>query len=101
MSLNVPPDSLPGASTDDAGDRPTPDAATSLLRAALREPPPLRRSLLPGIKERLRVRTRGRYFRDRSRLAQVPLTLVLGVAVLLGIFLIALALSLGWGLLGR
>lgn len=69
-----------------------PDPATSvrdsdpmlqLLRGALKEPPPHRPQLLARIQERIRRRSRGRYFRDRYSRSIDPVPLVLTVALLL------------------
>jgi hypothetical protein len=66
---------------------PTSDRASDplggLLKNALREPPEPGRSFLPKIQERIRMRTRGRYFRDRWSVARDPVSLLLMVALLI------------------
>lgn len=74
------------------------EPALSLLKSALRDAPLPERSLLPKIQDRIRIRTRGRYFRSRySRsLDPVPLLLIVCLLVLLlltAIFLVFQPLS--------
>jgi len=74
------------------------EPALSLLKSALRDAPVPERSLLPKIQDRIRIRTRGRYFRDRySRsLDPVPLLLIVCLLVLLlltAVFLVYQPLS--------
>ena len=74
------------------------EPALSLLKSALRDAPIPERSLLPKIQDRIRIRTRGRYFRSRySRsLDPIPLLLIICLLVLLlltAIFLVFQPLS--------
>ena len=74
------------------------EPAVSLLRSALQEAPLPDRSLLPKIQDRIRLRTRGRYFRSRySRsLDPIPLLLIVCLLVLLvltAVFLVFQPLS--------
>lgn len=59
------------------------DPLGGLLKNALGAPPDPGRSFLPKIQERIRVRTRGRYFRDRWSVARDPVSLLLMVALLI------------------
>lgn len=59
------------------------DPLGGLLKSVLREPPDPGRSFLPKIQERIRVRTRGRYFRDRWSVARDPVSLLLMAALLI------------------
>lgn len=67
---------------DQEGDRPS-DPMAALLKQALAEPPAPKRSLLPGIQQRIRVHTRGRYYKDRWSLDSNPVSLLLMVALLI------------------
>src|SRR5688572_3199492 len=74
------------------------EPALSLLKNALRDAPLPERSLLPKIQDRIRMRTRGRYFRSRySRsLDPIPLLLIVCLLVLLvltAVFLVFQPLS--------
>ncbi|HSC89443.1 MAG TPA: hypothetical protein VLC09_19305 [Polyangiaceae bacterium] len=62
-------------------DRPS-EPPLPLLARALAQPPKPARSLLPGIQERIRERTHGRYFRRRRVDLRNPTTLLLGVVLL-------------------
>ncbi len=68
------------------------DPLGGLLRSALAEPPRPKRSFLPKIQERIRVRTRGRFYRDRWSVAQNPVSLILMAALLVLILLAAVFL---------
>lgn len=68
------------------------DPLGGLLKNALREPPKPARSLLPKIQERIRLRTRGRYFRDRWSVARDPVSMILMVALLIAILAAAVFL---------
>ncbi len=57
------------------------DPMIDQLRHALGSPPGPRRSLLPKIQDRIRVRTRGRYFRDRYSQSTDPVPLILLMAL--------------------
>lgn len=61
------------------------DPTARLLRRALETPPPPHKSFLPSIQERIRRRTRGRYFRDRWSRSRdpIPLLMVLALIVLI------------------
>lgn len=59
------------------------DPLGGLLKSALAEPPARKKSLLPKIQERIRIRTRGRYYRDRWSTARDPVSLILMVALLI------------------
>lgn len=59
------------------------DPLGGLLKSALAEPPDPGRSFLPKIQERIRLRTRGRYYRDRWSVARDPVSLILMVALLI------------------
>ncbi len=74
-----------------SSDRPS-DPLGGLLKSALAEPPPPRRSFLPKIQERIRIRTRGRFYRDRWSTARDPVSLLLMVALLVLIILAAVFL---------
>lgn len=63
-------------------------AISALLQQALADPPAPKKSLLPGIQERIRVRTKGRYYRDRFSKAKDPVPLLL-MAVLLVLIICA------------
>lgn len=63
-------------------------AISALLQQALAEAPAPKKSLLPGIQERIRVRTKGRYYRDRFSKAKDPVPLLL-MAVLLVLIICA------------
>jgi len=74
------------------------EPALALLKSALRDAPLPERSLLPKVQDRIRLRTRGRYFRTRySRsLDPVPLLLIVCLLVLLlltAVFLVFQPLS--------
>lgn len=74
------------------------EPSLSLLKSALRDAPLPERSLLPKIQDRIRMRTRGRYFRSRySRsLDPIPLLLIVCLLVLLvltAVFLVFQPLS--------
>lgn len=75
----------------DEDDRPS-DPIVGLLRGALEEPPPLKRSLLPGIQTRIRIQTKGRYYRDRFSQSKNPVSFLL-MAILL-VLILAVALFL-------
>jgi hypothetical protein len=83
---------------EDRDSSPGEDQALSLLKNALQDAPLPDRSLLPKIQDRIRIRTRGRYFRSRySRsLDPIPLLLIVCLLVLLvltAIFLVFQPLS--------
>lgn len=75
------PDSAPGSGP--LGD---------LLRGALADVPVPARSFLPGIQHRIRVKTRGKYFRDRWSTTRDPVSLLLMCALLILILVTALFL---------
>jgi hypothetical protein len=58
------------------------DPLGGLLGRALSDVPVPQGSLLPGIQHRIRVRTKGRYFRDRWNVVRNPVTLLLMTALL-------------------
>jgi|GEM_PF-2318881 len=64
------------------GDRDS-NPMAALLQQALAEPPAPKRSLLPNIQQRIRVHTRGRFYRDRWSVARDPISLLLMVALLI------------------
>lgn len=70
------------------------DPMTRLLRGALAEPPALTKSFLPSIQERIRQRTRGRYFRDRWSRTRNPISLVLIATLIILIMTAAVYLVL-------
>lgn len=70
------------------------DPLGGLLGRALAEAPDPGRSFLPKIQERIRARTRGRYFRDRWSVARDPVSLILMVALLILILATAVFLVL-------
>lgn len=76
------------ASSDDRSS----DPLGGLLRSALAEPPSPGRSFLPKIQERIRVRTRGRFYRDRWSVVRDPVSLILMAALLVLIILAAVFL---------
>jgi hypothetical protein len=59
------------------------DPIAQMLRGALKESPSPKRSLLPQIQQRIRITTRGRYFRDRWSTARDPVPLLLMAALLI------------------
>ncbi len=75
----------------DEGDRPS-DPITVLLRDALKETPRPKRSLLPGVQQRIRIQTKGRYYRDRFSRSENPVSFLL-MAILL-VLILATALFL-------
>ena len=77
--------------TEPVSDRAS-DPLSGLLRSALAEAPVPERSLLPGIQQRIRVRTKGRYFRDRWSTARDPVSYLLMAALLILILAAALFL---------
>ena len=68
------------------------DPMLNLLRGALDEPPLIAHSLLPRVQDRIRRRTRGRYFKNRYSRSPDPVPLILIMALLL--LMIAAALFL-------
>lgn len=70
------------------------DRMAQLLRSALAEPPALTKSLLPSIQERIRLRTRGRYYRDRWSRSRNPISLVLIATLIILIMTAAVYLVL-------
>ncbi len=58
------------------------DPVAALLQRALAEPPEPQIRFLPGIKERIRQRTRGRYFGRRREVFRDPMILMLMAAIL-------------------
>ena len=68
------------------------DPSLSLLRNALRDAPHPERSLLPKIQDRIRLRTRGRYFRTRYSRSLDPISLMLIVCLLVLLVLTAVFL---------
>jgi hypothetical protein len=66
---------------------PSEEESIRFLRGALKAPPRLERSLLPGVQARIRRETRGRYFNRRRLSFRDPTILLLGAAM----FLLALA----------
>lgn len=78
---------------DDAAEQ----ASQAIFARALRNPPPLERSLLPSIQARIRRETHGRYFNTGRQRFRDPTVLLLGAAMLLlalGAALVALFDSL-------
>lgn len=63
-------------------DRPS-DPIAEMLRGALHQVPTPKRSLLPQIQQRIRITTKGRYFRDRWSTARDPVPLLLMAALLI------------------
>jgi|SRR6187551_1265063 len=59
------------------------DALASLLQKALAQPPEPHVRFLPGVQERIRLRTRGRYFGARRAVFRDPLLLLLMAALLI------------------
>lgn len=70
------------------------DPLGGLLKSALRDPPDPGGSLLPKIQERIRVRTRGRFYRDRWSALPDPVSLILMTALLILILAVAVFLVL-------
>lgn len=68
------------------------DPALSLLKSALYKAPLPERSLLPKIQDRIRIRTRGRYFRTRYSRSLDPVPLLLIVCLLILLLLTAVFL---------
>jgi len=68
------------------------EPALSLLKSALRDVPHPERSLLPKIQDRIRLRTRGRYFRSRYSRSLDPIPLLLIVCLLVLLLLTAIFL---------
>lgn len=68
------------------------EPALSLLKSALRDAPLPERSLLPKIQDRIRIRTRGRYFRSRYSRSLDPIPLLLIVCLLVLLLLTAVFL---------
>jgi len=64
-------------------DPPTNDPVTLLLQKALAQPPEPRIVFLPGVQERIRLRTRGRYFGKRRSAFRDPVILLLVSAMLI------------------
>lgn len=70
------------------------DPLGGLLKSALRDPPDPGRSFLPKIQERIRARTRGRFYRDRWSALRDPVSLILMAALLILILAAAVFLVL-------
>jgi hypothetical protein len=70
------------------------DPMANLLRRALADAPLPRRDFLPGVQKKIRVRTRGRFFRDRWSTSRNPVSLILMATLLLVILCAALFLVL-------
>lgn len=73
------------------GDRSS-DPLGGLLARALADAPAPPKSLLPGIQHRIRVRTKGLYYRDRWGGTRGPISLLLMVALLILIMVAAIFL---------
>ena len=74
-------DETPSSGSDP--DRSTQDPVTLLLQKALAQPPEPRIVFLPGVQERIRSRTRGRYFGKRRAVFRDPVILLLATALLI------------------
>src|SRR5690349_9364763 len=72
--LNDPPQSEESVSDD---------PVAALLRKALAAPPEPKIHFLPGVQERIRIRTRGRYFAARRARYRDPIILLLIAATLI------------------
>ncbi len=59
------------------------DPVASLLQKALATPPEPQIRFLPHVQERIRIRTRGRYFKKRREAFRDPIILLLMAAVLI------------------
>jgi hypothetical protein len=77
---------------DDRDSSPGDDRSLSLLKSALRDAPHPERSLLPKIQDRIRLRTRGRYFRSRYSRSLDPISLLLIACLLVLLVLTAVFL---------
>lgn len=83
----------PEEEMDDTLDRPS-DPIAAVLKSALADAPHPPRSLLPKIQQRIRVTTRGRYYRDRWSTARDPVPILLMIALLILILAAAVFLVL-------
>jgi hypothetical protein len=70
------------------------DPMAELLKRALADAPTPKRDFLPGVQKKIRLRTRGRYFRDRWSTSRNPVSLILMATLLLVILCAALFLVL-------
>lgn len=70
------------------------DPVAELLKKALANPPLPSREFLPGVQKKIRIKTRGRYFRDRWSTSRNPVSLILMATLLLIILSAALFLVL-------
>jgi hypothetical protein len=88
-------DSAPRAEEemDETIDRASDPIATA-LRGALAYAPSPQKSLLPKIQQRIRITTRGRYYRDRWSTARDPVPFLLMIALLILILAAAVFLVL-------
>lgn len=70
------------------------DPMAELLKRALADAPSPTRDFLPNIQKKIRLRTRGRYFRDRWSTSRNPVSLILMATLLLVILCATLFLVL-------
>src|SRR5690606_33869326 len=82
---------MPKGPDGPSSDRPS-DPIAQMLRGALDKAPTPEHSLLPKIQKRIRIITRGRYYRDRWSATRDPVSLLLMIALLILILAAALFL---------
>ncbi len=98
------PPSVPPSSLSPSGPDPDADPSAAVLRALLRKappPPPPRVDVLRGVQERLRVRSRGKFYADGwSTRDEEPRSTYLVTALFMLIVAVALYLALSPGAAG-